>query len=173
MITTETTQTSATIVGHKETMVDWLEGENFGVKDIDIEELRENIQETFRKCEHEEDRDLGIYIEEAYIVGSVARNDASKGMSDVDIVLQFASEDVGNMDPRYNLATTHVAKCMEDNWESIATPNMMKWITSIDIISAKGDNMADLVWRFGQDTRTGERFDSGYIYDIMENEYRR
>lgn len=153
------------------TMVDWLEGDDFGVSDIDVVELRQNLMRVFKQCEHEEDRGLAIEIENAFIVRSVARGTASKTLSDVDIVVQFTSDKVGNMNPEFDLATTHVAKCMEDNWQEIATPNMMKWITSIDIIPVKSENLTELVWRFGQDTRTGENFTSEYIYDILEDEY--
>lgn len=171
--TTVTGRTLVTSVAESERMVDWLDGDSFGIEDIDTKELRRNLLSTFKESEHEEDRDLQMEMGEAFVVGSVARNTASKGLSDVDIVIQFTSPIAGSMDPKFDLATTHVAKRMEDNWKDIATENMLKWVTGIDIITVKENNISSLISRFGKDTRTDESFESEYIYDIMKEEYYR
>lgn len=154
-------------------MVDWLDGDEFGVKDIDTQSLRENLIEKFKKCRDDQVRNLGIRLEEAFIVGSVARGDASKGMSDIDIIIVLTSDEVGNMNPKFDVATANIAKCLEDEWQLFATQNMLNWITGADIMNFRDDEVDEIAFMFGRDTRTNENFESEYIYDILGDEFHR
>lgn len=103
--------------------------DKFGLGDIDTTGLLDNVVRQFQRCSDNND----IIIKDVIIFGSVARGDAIKNESDIDILLVVKNLEGNNLDKGLDMAMRNIMVCLEENNEPIITYRNREFIDGVDI----------------------------------------
>lgn len=141
--------------------------DKLSIEDFDTEEIWSNIKKAVQDCIRLEDTEREIKASRAFVVGSLARGEATKE-SDMDILISFTGEE---FDPGVEVTRSIIANCIMQNPELITTRQMEEKMTGdVDIISTRPQNVFNILKRFFSNNRTGEEFEVG-AYELREEKF--
>lgn len=146
-------------------------GKELSIEDFDTNRLLNNIKTQFQKAKGVARQDANIFLDEVYVVGSLARGEARENKSDVDIFLVFASTTHDELDPDFNLVRTEVATLLSTNERDVITDEMRDSLVGVDVLDGIPRNKTTQLLNFYSDSRTGEDFGDNAVYDLEEKRH--
>lgn len=131
---------------------------NIGIEDLpDIGTLRSNIATVFNRCKSQTDSD--VVLDDIIMFGSYARGVASKGESDLDLMVIVKDKGDGSSEKDVSLDSAQINICMDNMGDNIIL-GYEDWFNGVDIINVrtkfKWDNLARMSSSKQGDGRGGE-----------------
>lgn len=115
------------------------------------------VEAAIRSCAEEEGKDLlertQLVVGDMFVFGSYARDQAVKGESDLDVIVEVQNKRGEELDPDFDSLRRRVEMCAEDYLEDYVDENWDEWFAGADFMTMIPQNKEQSMIRVTTDSR--------------------